>query len=266
MLEKQYPKIEASYDPSLIYTSQLLSLNKDITYIVNVENQYYGIVKCKSDSSYVIVGPVFNNILHKDTLRNIMKDAAIAQSYESELGNFMNTIPHMDVIQFFHLMSLLYPEINDEEIDFMDFYNNEIYSTINEMTSTQVSISVEWKENDYIHNTYQNEQYLLSSIEKGDMIGLKKLLVNYTAPALNSLSDNALRNTKNIFKIMVALVSRCSIKGGLNPDISFQMSTAYIREAEKLQNIASINLSVQCYSIIQNMWLIADVQTIYLAN
>ena len=94
----------------------------------------------------------------------------------------------------------------------------------------------EKRENEYFHNTYELEKFLIDCIERGDVSELQNKLymqadeTNYTS---GLLSLNPLRNKQNLFISMATLAARASIRGGLDIEQAYQLSDLYIQECER---------------------------------
>ena len=99
---------------------------------------------------------------------------------------------------------------------------------------------IESKENGRYHDTYYFEQELLKKVENGDIEGINRLISNVPELTAGDVAADSLRQAKNIFIITVSLITRSAISGGLDIETAYQLSDSYIREAEKSQDIYTI--------------------------
>jgi AraC-like DNA-binding protein len=90
------------------------------------------------------------------------------------------------------------------------------------------------------HNPYEQELREQASIEQGNVAALDASLAEQYSGSLGTLSNNPLRNIKNIGIVVITLASRSAIRGGLLPEIAFSLSDSYIQQIEEKQDIPSI--------------------------
>lgn len=83
------------------------------------------------------------------------------------------------------------------------------------------------------HNPYDQEVREMNSIRTGDPEQLKKSWAEDYVGKLGVLSDDPLRNIKNLGIVLVTLASRAAIEGGVMPETAYSLSDSYIRKLEK---------------------------------
>ncbi|MGN0165348.1 MAG: helix-turn-helix transcriptional regulator [Lachnospiraceae bacterium] len=91
-------------------------------------------------------------------------------------------------------------------------------------------------ENKTKHNPYDQEVREQTSIEQGDLKGLKESIAEDYHGDLGVLSVNPLRNIKNLGIVVITLASRSAIKGGVLPEVAFSLSDSYIQQLENVQD------------------------------
>lgn len=93
-----------------------------------------------------------------------------------------------------------------------------------------------------IHQPYKQELKELHCIENGYIELLDETLaINYNNITQIKLSKSPLRNAINLGVVVVTLACRAAIRGGVDPEISFSLSDAYINKLDELDNIESVN-------------------------
>lgn len=95
-------------------------------------------------------------------------------------------------------------------------------------------------ENQTTHNPYDQELREQSSIEHGDLEGLKKAFAEDYVGSLGVLASTPLRSQKNLGIVVITLASRSAIRGGVLPEVSFSLSDSYIQQLEKLRDAPSV--------------------------
>lgn len=101
-------------------------------------------------------------------------------------------------------------------------------------------ILFENNENNIHHNPYDQEMREFGSIENGDLIQLEKSMQEDYDGTIGTLAKDPLRNLKNLGIVLVTLVSRAAIRGGLSPEISFSLSDSYIQQIEECRDLALV--------------------------
>jgi AraC-like DNA-binding protein len=112
----------------------------------------------------------------------------------------------------------------------------------NNIVNTRLSDEMyQKKEEGIINNSYEIENELMGYIEMGNLKGLYSFLKHPKRINSGILANDSLRHAKNLFICAITLVTRAAIRGGLSPQIAFQLSDIYIQLAEQLKDIESIN-------------------------
>ena len=93
------------------------------------------------------------------------------------------------------------------------------------------------RENDYIHPPYNLEQQLLDSIRLGHEDYAIRTLKQINKLESATLASNTLRSKKNSMIALCTLFTRAIIKGGVIPEIAFNLSDACIREIENINDL-----------------------------
>ena len=114
----------------------------------------------------------------------------------------------------------------------------------NKLSKKDISTSIEIKENELFHGTYLIEQQMLSYIKEGDIDGIRHLfhvISKNDDMNVGTLADNPLRQEKNIFIGLVALIGKtAAIEGGIDIEDSYRMVDVYTKECEELNSIDDI--------------------------
>ena len=95
------------------------------------------------------------------------------------------------------------------------------------------------------HNPYDQEKRELDSIRRGDKEMLRRSLQETYRGEVGKLSNNELRQAKNIAVCVVTLASRAAIDGGMLPEEAFSMVDGYILKIEEMSNIVKIDAAMR---------------------
>lgn len=109
------------------------------------------------------------------------------------------------------------------------------------------------------HNLYADEVRLLDAVRSGNVTLARKLASEPMHGTPGRLSDDLLRNQKNLLIARVTTVSRAAIEGGMSNEESFTMSDAYIVRGEHCKTGNEvIDLAIQV--VIDYTTCVAEVQ------
>lgn len=90
----------------------------------------------------------------------------------------------------------------------------------------------ERRETHNFHNTYAQEQKMLSVVRNGDLEHLIEMLPVLLEGTPGILSRNQLRQSQNLFISLVTLLTRAAIEGGLLEETAFSLSDSFIQTSE----------------------------------
>ena len=122
-----------------------------------------------------------------------------------------------------------------KDITIYDSDQEELLIAQEKQQATQ-KLSAQVDEAQSLHNTLDQEQAILRIVCRGDTAALKEWISQ--APAIRGgvLAKKQLRQKKNTFIVIVTLISRAAIKGGMNVDDAFSLSDSYIQQCELLSS------------------------------
>lgn len=96
------------------------------------------------------------------------------------------------------------------------------------------------RENSAIHNPYGQERREQAAIKNGDEDALIRSFNESYVGQIGKLAEDPVRDKKNLAIVNISVACRSAIEGGLLPEIAFSMSDAFIRQTEKMKNVAEI--------------------------
>ena len=200
----------------------------------------YGAIKTTDGKILILIGPFKNKKITDDLFSSVIHEHNLDWNELDLLKEFFGSIPRISYSKFLNFVCLVHYLINKEEISVVDFFNlhNNDFK-IHEKHTEEI-----WKEDDFIHGTYNLEQRLLSYVRNGDVEGLAaffKTVANAPTPE-GKLADDALRQSKNIFIGFIALVGKVgAIKGNLDIEQTYQLIDLYTQECERCISVNQVN-------------------------
>lgn len=82
------------------------------------------------------------------------------------------------------------------------------------------------------HLEYDREMEFYEAVKEGNASKLKKIMLPLGSKKLGKLSNNPLRNLKYHLVVMIAMITRFCIEGGLPSETAYTLSDIYIRQAD----------------------------------
>lgn len=107
------------------------------------------------------------------------------------------------------------------------------------------SLVYENRERGHRHNSYSQENRLMSSIERGDLKMVEKCQQERMTGAFGTLSADANRSVRNVCISVIVLASRAAIRGGVDPELAFSLCDSYIMKIEELQKLNELQPLVE---------------------
>lgn len=200
----------------------------------------YGAIKTTDGKILILIGPFKNKKITDDLFASVIHEHNLDWNELDLLKEFFGSIPRISYSKFLNFVCLVHYLINKEEISVVDFFNlhNNDFK-IHEKHTEEI-----WKEDDFIHGTYNLEQRLLSYVRNGDVEGLAAFFktVANAPTSEGKLADDALRQSKNIFIGFIALVGKVgAIKGNLDIEQTYQLIDLYTQECERCISVNQVN-------------------------
>lgn len=91
------------------------------------------------------------------------------------------------------------------------------------------------------HLEYEKEMIFYKTVQKGDIEKIRKLILPLQDEKLGKLSKNSLQNLKYHLVIMIAMITRFCIEGGMNPESAYTLSDIYIQQVDEITNKNELN-------------------------
>jgi AraC-like DNA-binding protein len=143
-------------------------------------------------------------------------------------------VPYDELLKYF---SMLYALIYKKELSFKDYIFINPEALHNTKTHDDAHI-YEWQERNFTA-ARDVEKFLVDCVRNGDVERLVQLKSN-TGATKGHVGPDALRQEKNSFIVLMVLVGRAAIDGGLSVEIAFPLSDMYILQMEAMTDIPSV--------------------------
>ena len=105
--------------------------------------------------------------------------------------------------------------------------------TIEELLTKQLFFQREYS---IYHLEYEKEMSFYKAVQKGDIELVKKLMLPLKNEKLGSLSKNSLQNLKYHLVVLISMLTRFAIEGGMNPESAYTLSDIYIQQVDLLSS------------------------------
>ena len=226
-----------------------------ITYVVkkyreekeDMENYPYLVNLCPGVTTAVVEDPEKELYLIGPVSFEEYKQVDLKKFITQEYGGQEDTsvipkIPYCSRDRFGTTVLLVHHMLTGAELSLEDLWrrNGEKVNK-NHIHERQVgSVLFERMEFENPHNPYDQEVRELNSIRNGDLESFQKSIRETYSGSEGRLSENQIRQEKNIAICVITLASRAAIEGGVLPEMAFSMVDAYIMQVEKMSDIVEI--------------------------
>jgi AraC-like DNA-binding protein len=149
-------------------------------------------------------------------------------------GSNIPVLPYDELLKYF---SMLYSLFYGKEMSFKEYVF--INPKVVKKTKTHDDAHIyEWQERNFTA-ARTVERFLVDCVRNGDVERLQQLKSNSGATK-GHVGPNALRQEKNSFIVMMVLIGRAAIEGGLSVEVAFPLSDMYILQMEEMTDIPSV--------------------------
>ncbi len=233
-----YATMNLTVDPIILNISEILKIEDHISYYINNDFFYYGIINY--DKFKIILGPSFNNI-SDETIKNLAFNCNLDNDSYNDFYKAIKAIMPMPLNSIMQILCTINYILNDEKLTLEDIiiYDSEQKEYEKEINKIELKNNLNTNITN-IHNTIDLENMILNYVRNGDLDSLKQWLQK--APAIRGgiLANEQIRQLKNTFVVTITLVSRSAINGGLDIDEALSLSDSYIQKCELLNSIERI--------------------------
>lgn len=225
-------------DPMKVYRDEVFGVKDHVGYVMTKHFFYYGIVN--SGRMKIVIGPSRQISAGDQELRDLAFRADVPPEELDAFIAGMKSIVPMPFESILQMLCTINHVLNGETLSLADI---TIYDTDQEKLEAQQNrrqaeqmLSFFSREVQSVHNTFDQEQAVMSMVRKGDTAALKEWIS--AAPAIRSgvLAKEQLRQMQNTFIVATTLTSRAAIRGGMDVDDAFDLSDSYIQQCELLNS------------------------------
>lgn len=234
------PAFTSGFNPTPVFWDSLRQEQVTPCYLITKSFHYYGLVKNHVKNIEILVGPVITIPINRKELSQIREEVCISSIYDEELWHYFHGLQCFSFHQFLNQLLLLHYELNDENLSVENIMLQTENSSMPSIDNKYTLNVYDAREQKNHHNTYYFEREYYGYIRDGNIDGLKSMDSRSLLLNAGVLSDNSLRQEKNIFIGNITQVSRCSIEGGLDIETAYWLADIYIQEMEKMQNMEDI--------------------------
>lgn len=202
----------------------------------------FGHVKIENTDYDLFIGPVFTVPVDETLIRLYYEQEDIPAEYREQVSEMLYNIPVGSHAHFMRYLSFIHLCLNEKDESPDDYYKED-ESDSNKRSRTHLEASVNSKENEIIHDSYEFELKLYHHIASGNVSALKKFLDNAPAiPQEGKMAHTPLRQAKNIFLGLLSKVSVLgAIPGGVDVERTYQLVDLYSQECELMRTVNEVH-------------------------
>lgn len=235
-----YSIIALPKDPFTPYIKDVFAIADHVGYFVAPHDYYYGVVNF--GKKRIVVGPTKQLAADEQELKEIAFETGVHHADLDDFVKGMKSINPMPLMSILQMLSIVNHVLNDgEKLSLTDvtIYDLEQEKMVDALAKEDIDRAIKnatEKGFSFAHNSMDVEEYMLSAVRKGDTAGLERFFKNMPAIRSGVMAQDALRQSKDLFIVSAALVSREAIRGGMNAEEALTLSDSYVRKCEILNS------------------------------
>ena len=178
-----------------------------------------------------VIGPVFTEDVSVQNLESNLNTLHVPGSVRLDFLAILNDIPVITITRLFEYGLMLHYCLTEEHITISDLQ----HPVAQKLTQKEIEAHRD------THASWAMEQALLKLVEEGNLDYKQHASRLVSMVSLANLGNgDTLRHFKNVTIIFTALCTRSAIRGGLPPEIAYNLSDMYIRGIEASRNLTEI--------------------------
>ncbi|MBO4889037.1 MAG: helix-turn-helix domain-containing protein [Firmicutes bacterium] len=232
--------IDLPADPIRLYEPAILALSDHVSYYATPGFDYYGVVG--SGPVQIVLGPTRQTENSDRELERMAFELSIPSDQSLRFVRAMKNLIRFPLDSLLQMLCTINFMLNHERLSLTDI---NIYGITPVSFPSAPSVEEdlpEWAGADQEgYTSFDIEQRLMDIVTKGDLPALTAWIGSAPAIRPGLLSDDQLRQVKNLFVVTATLTSRAAIRGGLDTRTAFWLSDSYIRRSELLKDPSQIS-------------------------
>lgn len=229
------------------FTNLFCDIN-DCNFPIIRSTQYlenYFAINLKKDDTFLgkfIVGPSVFYSINEETINKIILINNLQMNYKIDLIKFYSSLKIIDYTHLVNASALLYYCIYSKIIQPSTIIekNSTIENLEEKIKSSNNKILLTNRENSTFHHSLTYEKNIFESIKRGDKKNLLRYINANPQGEPGTLSISPLRSKKNLIICMITLATRAAMDGGLDPELAYSLSDAYIQNLESLESLIEL--------------------------
>lgn len=163
-----------------------------------------------------------------------------------ELDPKATAIPRLEIPEYLLWILLFRNLFFEETISDSDFLTYNCNNTVTyDIGKSYYNTVFQRQENNTKHNSYEQEERMLESIETGNLELLQMTREESQDGEFGIMASNAERSYKNICISAITLASRAAIRGGVHPELAFSLCDSYVLSVERVVNLMELQPIVE---------------------
>lgn len=224
-------------DPIILDEEILFAHKEHVTYYVNDFFFNYGILNY--NNLQIFIGPFRFRTPTNQDLYKLVFNLNLNKQEAEEFITSMKMIISMPISSVIQTLCMFNFILNGEKLSIKDIFVDEKKASLDYVERSNNSIDSDTLQNND-NSAYILEKEIERIVENGCIEQLNEFIKKAPSTRPGILSNDTIRQHKNIFVVTTTLVSRAAIRGGLSPIEALKLSDLYIQKMELLTSISEI--------------------------
>ncbi len=200
------------------------------------------------EDTYLVLGPVFETSISGSTFKRQMDIQKMTVSSQINFLKMVNYLPVLSNQQLFHYAAMFHYALFEHTIT----YNDLTLKGFRQPNTPDAAFpNLDKFDIPSSHGSQMYEKMLLRNVREGnidymrpspDMLSIQNQTVGILCPG------NPLRQAKDSIIVLITLVTRTAVEGGLSMETAYSLSDYYIQKLEMTDSVNSV------YELAQDMY------------
>ena len=239
-----YSVVNLPTAPYEVYSSNILAITDHVGYFYTPNRSYFGVLNF--GKGRIVIGPNRQVGYGEQELRRMAFDLNVPAAQVPDFVAGLQKLEPKPLALVLQMLCTVNHFLNEGEtlsltdVAIMDVEQQRLVETVGKEEATRTLDEADGETDNWLHNTLDIEEYMLSLVQKGDVEGLNAFFANLPAIQGGQMAPDSLRQVKNLFVVTATLVSRAAIRGGMDPNDALTLSDLYVLQCESATDMGFV--------------------------
>ena len=231
-----YSVINLPTDPYAVYWPDIMAITDHVGYLYTPYRSYFGVLNF--GTGRIVLGPNRQVAYADQELHRMAFDLDVPIAQVPTFVDGLKKLQPKPLTVVLQMLCTFNHILNEGEtlsltdVAIVNVQQARMMEAVDKQEATRALDEAEGGAEDWLHNTMDIEEYMLSLVQQGDVDGLNAFFAQVPPIHGGQLAPDSLRQVQNLFVVTATLVSRAAIRGGMDANDALGLSDLYIQQCE----------------------------------